>query len=84
MIHIHVRLGEPFWRAVGQRELTVDLKAGARVTDLLARLCQQHPALERELAEAAPHIFIGEEEAQNDTLLTDGSWIYLVWPIAGG
>ncbi len=83
-MRVYVRLSEPFWRAVGQRELNLELEAGARVGDLLAQLCQEHPALEREFAEAPVRVFIGDEEAGNHTLLAEENSVHLVWAIAGG
>ncbi|MFQ5433879.1 MAG: MoaD/ThiS family protein [Anaerolineae bacterium] len=81
---VHVRLAEPFWRAVGERRIAVELVDGARVGDLLDQLCARYPALSRELEEAAPLIFVGEKEAEAGTILTEGSHVHLVWPIAGG
>lgn len=83
-MRIHVRLAEPFWRTVGQRELSLELKERAQVTDLLALLRQRYPALGREMDEIIPHIFIGEEEASPQTPLTEGARVHLVWPVAGG
>ena len=83
-MRVHVRLSEPFWRAVGQRELDLDLASGAQVGDLLSQLCQEHPALEREIAEAPLHVFIGDEEAFDNTPLAEDSRVHLVWAIAGG
>ena len=83
-MQVHVRLAEPFWRAVGQRRLQMEVGLNARVSDLLALLCSQFPALETELAEASPHIFVGDAEASMDTGLKEGDNVHLVWPIAGG
>ena len=83
-MNVHVRLAEPFWRTVGQRNLDVELAGGARVADLLAALLAQYPALAQEFAEAVPLIFVDEDEATGETALADGRTIHLVWPIAGG
>ncbi|MCP5094800.1 MAG: MoaD/ThiS family protein [Chloroflexi bacterium] len=81
---VHVRLAEPFWRAVGQRRITVELALGARVADLLAQLCAKHPTLSQEIEEAPPLIFIGDDDGEMETVLTEGAQVHLVWPIAGG
>ncbi|MCP4424495.1 MAG: hypothetical protein GY803_08395 [Chloroflexi bacterium] len=83
-MQIQVRLAEPFWRAVGQRNLTVDLAEGSRVKDLIHSLCEDCPALVQELADAPPQIFIEEDEATAETQLFAGNRVYLVWAIAGG
>jgi molybdopterin converting factor small subunit len=83
-MRVPVRLAEPFWRAVGQREIELTLPDGARVADLLAHLCQRHPALKAELVEAPPVIFIGEEEADENSDLREGCRVHIVWPVAGG
>jgi len=84
MMQVQVRLAEPFWRAVGQRNLTVDLVADGRVADLIALLCELYPDLTQELAEAPPHIFVGDEEAESDTPLSENCQVHLVWAVAGG
>lgn len=83
-MNIHVRLAEPFWRAVGQRDIEVTLGPAPRADDLLAALREQYPALGSEFDQTPPHIFIGDAEAPHDSLLTDGARVHLVWPIAGG
>ena len=83
-MHITVRLAEPFWRTVGQRDLRLELDDHARIEDLLAHLRRSFPALAEELDAIPPHIFRGEEEADMQTPLSDGDHIHLVWPIAGG
>jgi len=84
MMHIFVRLAEPFWRVVGQRELEIDLPENAQVQDLLTRLCQQYPALAGELSASPPIIFSGDEEVSPDDILNTGDRIHLVWAVAGG
>ena len=77
-------MAEPFWRAVGQRDLVLELDQECRVDGLLARLQEAFPDLKRELLEAPPNIFIGEQEVGPDVLLAEGDRVYLVWPVAGG
>jgi len=83
-MQISVRLAEPFWRSIGRRRLEIELQEGARLSDLLALLRQRYPALEREFAEAPPHVFLGEQEVAAETVLQDGCLLHLVWPVAGG
>jgi molybdopterin converting factor small subunit len=83
-MRVYVRLAEPFWRAAGQRDLTLELENESRVAGLLARLLEAYPDLEREMYEAPPNIFVGEQEARPDTPLANGDRVYLVWPVAGG
>ncbi len=81
---IHVRLAEPFWRAVGQRDIELTMNPASRADDLLIALREKYPALGIEFDQTPPHIFIGDVEATRDALLTDGARVHLVWPIAGG
>lgn len=83
-MHIQVRLAEPFWRVVGQRDLELELDENSLMSDLLALLICKFPELKREMAQAQPHTFIGEQEINPDTALHDGAQVHIVWPIAGG
>lgn len=83
-MRVQVRLAEPYWRVVGQRDLELALEENALVADLLATLQREFPALAREMAEASPHIFIADMEADLQTPLEDGDLVHLVWPVAGG
>lgn len=83
-MRVSIRLGEPFWRVVGQRNLERTLLPGANIGMLLATLCAEFPALNQELAEAPPHIFVNEEQADEKTPLAEGNYIVLVWAVAGG
>jgi len=83
-MRIHVRLAEPFWRAVGQRDLDLEIENNAAVSDLLALLQDRFPALVNEMAQAQPHFFIAEQEANPETSLQDGARVHIVWPVAGG
>ena len=83
-MQIQIRLAEPFWRPVGKRELNVEVAEGARIADLLSALGSEYPALSAEFAQTPPTIFIGEDEAEADSVLTENARIHFVWPIAGG
>lgn len=83
-MRVNVRLAEPFWRSVGQRDLELEIKEHARVRDLLDLLEGKFPALAQEMARAQPYIFIDEQEAAHETNLQDGARVHIVWPVAGG
>lgn len=84
MACVRVRLAEPFWRAVGERELVVELETGSRITDLLETLKDRYPGFEQEIKQSPPTIFIGDDEVDLQTVVVDGVQVHLVWPIAGG
>lgn len=81
---INVRLAEPFWRAVGLREIEMTMNPASRVDDLLVALREQYPRLSIELDQTPPQIFIGDAETSHDSVLTDGARVHLVWAITGG
>lgn len=83
-MQVHVRLAEPFWRAVGARDLQLRLAPQSTVGDLLTALRERYPALSAELEVTPPHVFIEDEEVKADAPLSAGSRVHLVWPIAGG
>jgi len=83
-VKINVRLAEPFWRAIGLREVEITMNPASRADDLLVALRDQYPTLGIEFDQTPPHIFIGDAEVNRDFLLTDGTRVHLVWPIAGG
>jgi len=81
---IYVRLAEPYWRTVGQRDLELELDDQARISDLLDLLTKRYPVLQQELVQAPPHLFIGDQEVSKQSPLKEGDRLYVVWPIAGG
>jgi hypothetical protein len=83
-VKVYVRLAEPFWRAIGLREIEMDINPASRVDDLLVALREQYPSLGMEFDQTPPHIFIGDVEASRDSLLNEDARVHLVWPIAGG
>lgn len=83
-IRIHVRLAEPFWRVVGERELEIRLPAGSTVDSLINQLIELYPDLDEEFRQAPPLVFIGDSEVDQETHLEEGANVHLVWPIAGG
>lgn len=83
-MQIHIRLAEPFWRPVGKRDLSLNITEDSRVSDLLAMLRRDYPALSAEMDQSPPHIFIGDAEADSASALTENARVHLVWPVAGG
>jgi molybdopterin converting factor small subunit len=83
-MQVTIRFGEPFWRVIGQRNLAVEIEPGESVNSLLTQLCEEYPDLTKEFSDAPPSIFVNEEPAQDDSVLTDGAHIHLVWAVSGG
>lgn len=83
-MHVNVRLAEPFWRAVGERELNIELKDGACMQDLLESLEKGYPAFKQEIEATPPTFFIGDREVDLHAALIEDAHVHLVWPIAGG
>ncbi len=83
-MQIHVRLVEPFWRVIGQRNITLELEENMNIAMLLNLLQQKYPELTSEFAASPPMIFVGEEEVNPEIILEDNNKIHLVWPIVGG
>jgi hypothetical protein len=85
-MHLTVRLGEPFWRLVQAKEVSVELPTGATVGDLLAGLARQYPELREALEgdELPPTVFLGEQIADSGAALRQDARPTLVWALAGG
>ena len=85
-MNVIVHLGEPFWRAAGQREVEVSLAPGACVADALTALINRYPALASDLSgrEAHPAVFMGDEQAAPESPLAEGARLHIVWPVSGG
>lgn len=83
-MQIHIRLAEPFWRAVGKRDLSLNVADGSRVSDLLAMLRREYPALSAEMDQWPPHIFMEEMDVDPTSSLIEQAHVHLVWPVAGG
>ncbi|MBI3243043.1 MAG: MoaD/ThiS family protein [Chloroflexi bacterium] len=83
---VTVRLGEPFWRAAGQREVVLILASAITVAQALEVLARQYPSLAAELnnGEIKPALFINDEAASPESLLTDEATMHIVWPASGG
>jgi sulfur carrier protein ThiS len=93
---IIVKLGEPFWRQVGQRTLPLELPLGASVQDALARLQAEYPELEAglrgeglgRLTGLPVAMFVEDRmvrpEDASEVALEAGQRLYLLVPVAGG
>ena len=83
---ITVRLGEPFWRVAGQRQLTVSVAPDQTVAHAVDALLKRCPALAPEFdnGEVKPALFVNDAEACPETPLADGATLHIVWPISGG
>lgn len=81
---VEVRLAEPFWRSVGQRDLQLELGKNANLGDLLDILQKKYPALNAEMEEETYHLFINDTENGLNASLQEGDRVHIVWPIAGG
>lgn len=83
---VTVRLGEPLWREVGDRDVAVELPESATVADLLTRLAALHPSLRPWLdgEEVPVTVFLDDSVADARTSLRDGDCPHLAWALAGG
>ena len=81
-MRVIVKLFGAVREAVGEKELSVQLAAGARVADLRRLLAEDHPVFERfgdRLAAA-----VNQETALESALLRDGDEVAFLPPVAGG
>ncbi|HEX9675552.1 MAG TPA: MoaD/ThiS family protein [Anaerolineales bacterium] len=85
-MRVTVRLGEPFWRQVSARELTLELPAGATVGLLLDELARSYPALKQALQDEdlPTAVFLGDQLAGPESPLSEGAHPTLLWAMAGG
>jgi hypothetical protein len=85
-MRVTVHLGEPLWRAVQQRFVELNLPAGALVADALAALTRCYPTLvdEMEDPEVSWVCFVGDDQAERASPLSEGVTLHLLWPLSGG
>jgi molybdopterin converting factor small subunit len=83
---IDVKLGEPFWRQIGQKQISLELHTGALVQDLINELVVLYPALQDYLSkeEVPPIVVLKDEIVEMDTSLHEGDRPTLMWAISGG
>jgi len=85
-VRIFLHLGEPFWRAAGKREVEITLNDDETISDALASLAKTYPSLAKDLdgKEAKPMLFVDDEEALPEKVLSEGAKVHVVWPVSGG
>jgi len=85
-VRVTVRLGEPFWRTLGERETVVALRPEGTAREALAFLSRRCPALAVQWSEAEtkPVLLLDGEVAEFDRRLTEGSTLHVLWPVSGG
>jgi len=85
-VKVSVRLGEPLWRQVKAKEITLELPERATVGDMLQVLSYRYPALKSYLlADEVPlTIIVADELVGPDTLLAEGTEAMVFMAIAGG
>ncbi len=85
-MRVTVRLGEPFWRALGERRTVVALAPDGTVGEVMEILARRCPALAAEWHSAAgqPALFVDDEAARPDSRLKEGSTLHILWPASGG
>jgi len=91
---VHVRLFSPFDRLCGSRRVTAEFPTTPRLADVLARLVEEHPALENYLLRRTGHgrvdfedyflACVGDTIVLPDDVVPDGAEITLFAPHAGG
>ncbi|MFN8496582.1 MAG: MoaD/ThiS family protein [Anaerolineae bacterium] len=94
MIQVKVKLGEPLWRAVGQREVEVTLdESSATVADVLVKLAEGPGFRDAYDAHAAgvgiPYALFVDDKAipvaaASETPVANGQTLRILLPIAGG
>lgn len=80
------RLGEPFWRQINARQITLDLPEAATFRDMIQALKDAFPALASYLlGEEVPlTVIVADELVQLDTVLAEGAEAMMFMAIAGG
>ena len=76
--------------AAGTRRIMVDLADGARVADLLEKVCSDHRQLEGQLhgqlqgLRQTIAVAVNERYVDESTALADGDVVALIPPVSGG
>ena len=86
-MRVNVKLGEPLWRATGERRLGLNWPAGTLVTvaDVLARLAAEHPAFAAAHAAAPYRLFVDARLVGNNSApLDEGQTLFVLLPAIGG
>ena len=91
---IEVKMGDPLWKAVGQRKIRVELADGATVADALACLRSTYPDFGSALEAGGTQLgvpfnfFVSRKLVKDRDLaqhrLKTGDKLYILAPIVGG
>jgi len=81
-VRINIRLFSHLRDRVGTDQLAIELADGSRVSDLLARVYQEHPDLAA--ADKTTLVAAGVEFVERDYLLKPDEEIALMPPVQGG
>jgi sulfur carrier protein ThiS len=94
MVTVEVKLGDPLWKAVGQRQISLELANGASVDDALMSLRTAYPQFEAALAAGGTrlgvpfHFFVNRKLVKDGDLtqhrLKRGDTLHILAPIVGG
>ncbi len=77
-MRVDVRLGAGLARLSGTSNVSVELRDGATVSDLMSTLDERYPGLERALP------VVAGSHVPKSTTLEDGQKVALLLPVAGG
>ncbi len=79
---IHVLFFAAYMELLGRGDLTLEVPASSRISDLLQLLWERGGAFS--MLPAAPVVAVNREFAALDTELADGDEVAFVPPVAGG
>ena len=87
-------MGDPLWKAVGQRQIALELDEGATVADALTRLQETYPTFRQRLEAGGTrlgvpfHLFLNRKLVKQGDLtrrrLKEGDRLHILAPIVGG
>ena len=93
-MHIQVSMGDPLWKTVGQRRMSLELSGDASVADALATLRSSYPEFGAALEAGATRLgipfncFVNRRLVKDSDLrqhkLKEGDTLYILAPIVGG
>ena len=93
-MEVEVKMGDPLWKTVGQREIRVELTDGATVADVLAHLTAAYPGFGAALEAGGTRLGVPFNFFVNRKLVKDGDLdrhqlragdrLHILAPIVGG
>jgi sulfur carrier protein ThiS len=93
-MEIVVKMGDPLWKTVGQREIALELGGGATVADVLAHLRAVYPGFGATLEAGGTRLgvqfnfFVNRKLVKDEDLdqrkLKAGDTLHILAPIVGG